>query len=219
MRRLSILGGIVLVAAALGVATAATQTPTNTWICHTADRQSYVAIRVAKSQVRGHLRHGDVVVPAASQNRAAARAFCRSLPLVTPLRGGQKLDATLTPVAPNTLGSGTAIVRASVTQQRLCWTLRFTMTAKQIEAIGPITAAHIHGPRPATDIVVPFTLSSKTLMELNEVLASGATARARDCQTNVAKATIRAILQNPDRYYVNVHTSTFPGGALQGPLS
>ena len=29
---------------------------------------------------------------------------------------------------------------------------------------------------------------------------------------------IRRIVRRPRRYYVNVHTTPFPGGAIQGPL-
>jgi hypothetical protein len=30
---------------------------------------------------------------------------------------------------------------------------------------------------------------------------------------------IKAIIQHPEKYYVNVHTAEFPGGALRGQLS
>jgi CHRD domain len=30
---------------------------------------------------------------------------------------------------------------------------------------------------------------------------------------------IKAIIQHPENYYVNVHTAEFPGGALRGQLS
>jgi hypothetical protein len=35
----------------------------------------------------------------------------------------------------------------------------------------------------------------------------------------VDRAKIRQLLRNLDDFYVNVHTTVFPGGALQGTLS
>jgi hypothetical protein len=35
----------------------------------------------------------------------------------------------------------------------------------------------------------------------------------------VDQGLIKAIIQNPERYYVNVHNADFPGGALRGQLS
>ena len=98
---------------------------------------------------------------------------------------------------PNGRGSFTAIVDGN----RLCYGL----TNRNIE---DPAAAHIHRGRTgvAGDIVVPLEQPSS-----GDPGASSACAR-------VARSVSRAILQNPNRYYVNVHTAGFPDGAIRGQL-
>ncbi len=38
-----------------------------------------------------------------------------------------------------------------------------------------------------------------------------------DC-TNVDRARIKDIIQNPQNYYANIHNATFPAGAIRGQL-
>ena len=98
---------------------------------------------------------------------------------------------------PNGRGSFTAIVDGN----RLCYGL----TNRNIE---DPAAAHIHRGRTgvAGDIVVPLEQPSS-----GDPGASSACAR-------VARSVSQAILQNPNRYYVNVHTAGFPDGAIRGQL-
>jgi hypothetical protein len=98
---------------------------------------------------------------------------------------------------PNGRGSFTAIVDGN----RLCYGL----TNRTIE---DPAAAHIHRGRAgvAGDIVVPL-----------EQPSSGDPGASSDC-VRVARPLARAILQNPNRYYVNVHTAGFPDGAIRGQL-
>jgi hypothetical protein len=100
----------------------------------------------------------------------------------------------------NGRGSFTAIVDGD----QLC----FGITVKNLGA-APV-AAHIHGPaRPNQNagIVVALTAPS-----------SGDPGASSGCVT-VEPTVARAILKKPHRYYANVHTTQFPGGAVRGQLS
>ena len=99
---------------------------------------------------------------------------------------------------PNGRGSFTATVDGG----RLC----FGITIKNID---PPIAAHIHrgGPNKAGGVVVPLTPHPTT----------GDPGASSGCVT-VAADLARAILKNPHRYYANVHTAPFPGGAVRGQL-
>jgi hypothetical protein len=98
---------------------------------------------------------------------------------------------------PNGRGSFTAIVDGN----QLCYGL----TNRNIE---DPAAAHIHRGRPgvAGDVVIPLQQPS-----------SGDPGASSDCVT-VARQLARAILKNPNRYYVNVHTAGLPDGAIRGQL-
>jgi CHRD domain len=213
VRRLLLLAALVLTAVAASATTNA-QPSTKLWICHKADENRYVAIRVrSRAQLRGHMRHGDISA-GVPQTRAAARAFCRAL-TITPTRGGQRNDATLTPVAPNTTGSGSFTFRAAQGRETLCWSLTVQNLAP---AAGAVTMAHIHGPLPSTAIFIGLTLSPTQLANLNASLSSTGRASVSGCET-VDRAKVRQLLRNLDDFYVNVHTTTFPNGALQGTLA
>jgi hypothetical protein len=73
----------------------------------------------------------------------------------------------------------------------------------------PATAAHIHkaGPDAAGPVVVPFQN------------APDAQGMGRGCVTNVPADIVNGLLTTPGNYYVNVHTSDFPAGAIRGQLS
>lgn len=108
---------------------------------------------------------------------------------------GVKLTATLVPVQ-GASGSGTATVTIRIGMSRLCSTLT-------VNGVMDVTVAHIH--RVSTGaIVVPLTAPT--------------TGTASGC-TTVEKALLQEIVRNPDAFYVNVHTTAFTNGQVQGTLS
>jgi hypothetical protein len=117
--------------------------------------------------------------------------------------GGRPLTATLlgsneVPIMGDPDGSGSFEMTLNLGQGTLTYELN-------VSGIEPATMAHIHvgGAGVAGGVVVPLQAptdgsSSGTLM--------------------VSKELARAMLKNPEGYYVNVHNADYPGGALRGQL-
>lgn len=94
-------------------------------------------------------------------------------------------------------GKGLVNLNLSAGKGTVCWTF------SQISGIGTPSAAHIHkgAPGKAGAVVVPL----------------GTAYKAKGC-TSASKKLIEAIESNPNSYYVNVHTSKYPAGAIRGQL-
>jgi hypothetical protein len=197
MKRLAILI-IVGLATLVGYSSsqAAPPTPKKHVVCHATGsaKKPYRKIVVGtRAALKAHLAHpGDIVDPAGG--------VCPTQSL-TALRGGRPMSTTLAPVAPNTVGSGSFVARSNIGQGRICWSLTVT-------GLSDVTAAHIHylnGPL-ATQIAVPLALPTPF------------TGSATGCAT-VLRALVKQILVHPENFYVNVHTTTYPGGAISGTLA
>ena len=197
MKRLAVLI-IVGLATLVGYSSsqAAPPTPKKHVVCHAtgAAKKPYRKIVVGtRAALKAHLAHpGDIVDPVGG--------VCPSQSL-TALHGGRPISTTLAPVAPNTVGSGTFVARSNIGQGRICWSLTVT-------GLSDVTAAHIHylnGPL-ATQIAVPLALPTPF------------TGSATGCAT-VLRALVKQILVHPENFSVNIHTTTYPGGALSGTLA
>ena len=117
--------------------------------------------------------------------------------------GGVPLAATLTgaaevpPADPD--GTGFALIRLNYGQGTVCWEL----TVSNIE---PATAAHIHSAAKGVNgpVVIPLTPPT-----------SGSSSGCRSVNQDL----IKAIIQHPELYYVNVHNAPYPAGAIRGQLA
>ena len=120
----------------------------------------------------------------------------------TATNGGRPLHATLLPqnqsppVASN--GSGTALVTLNQGRGEVCWDISVTNLTT------PVILAHIHHGAVGVNgpVVVDF-------MEPTNGLHGCVSADA---------GLIKQIRQNAADYYVNVHTTMFPGGEVRGQL-
>jgi CHRD domain len=98
------------------------------------------------------------------------------------------------------VATGAATVRVRSGRARVCYSL----VARDLS--GRAVAAHIH--RGAAGTAGPVVIPLKT---------PNASGRASGC-AKTSRSLVRAILRRPSRYYVNVHTREFPGGAIRGQL-
>ena len=119
--------------------------------------------------------------------------------------GGRKFTTTMTGaqeiLGGDPDGSGTAMLELNPGAGQVC----FELTVTNITL--PATGAHIHAAPAGVNgpIVVPLTAPDASGS------SSGCVSADRDL--------IKAIIQNPENYYVNVHNVDFPGGAIRGQLS
>ena len=97
-------------------------------------------------------------------------------------------------------GSGSATITLDPESGEVCW----DMTA---EDIGAVTQSHIHtGAEGASGgVLIPLDVD-------------GFDGSTEGCTSDVAAADIQMVLDNPAGFYVNLHTTDFPAGAIRGQL-
>jgi len=126
----------------------------------------------------------------------AAPAGAKVKRLEAKMTGAQETPATDPDAA------GTAKLRLNAATKRVCFTIRVNA------AVEDVAAAHIHKGNKG--------VAGNILVALINAPRSGH--KFTGCEKNVARSVIRAILRHPRRYYVNVHTTDFPGGEIRGQL-
>jgi len=145
------------------------------------------------------------------QSRVIAVALSLSLTLVvagSAFAAGRPLTATMVganevPGPGDPDGSGIARVTLNQGQGQVCWSI----TVENITL--PATAAHIHAGAAGS--------SNPPVVDLG---APGADGTSVGCTDGVSKELIKDIRQNPENYYVNVHTLPgFAAGAIRGQLT
>jgi hypothetical protein len=133
---------------------------------------------------------GLVTASAHTQKQAARLRVFR-----VPLAGENETPAG-DPVA-----TGSATVRVRSGRARVCYSL----VARDLS--GRAVAAHIH--RGAAGTAGPIVIPLKT---------PNASGKASGC-AKASKSLVKAILARPSRFYVNVHTREFLGGAIRAQLA
>jgi CHRD domain len=95
-------------------------------------------------------------------------------------------------------GTGSFKVTLNPSRGQVCYELT-------VANIGTATAAHIHSG--AADVAGPVVM----------MLKAPSNGSSKDCST-LDQDKITDIIKNPTSYYVNVHNSEFPNGAIRGQL-
>ena len=88
-------------------------------------------------------------------------------------------------------------------------TLCYVLT---VQGIGAATAAHIHEGAPGENGPVVVNLAAPADGNAADCLSESEEGKFVDGQTAAE------ILANPEDYYVNVHNTEYPGGAIRGQL-
>jgi hypothetical protein len=119
-------------------------------------------------------------------------------PLSTSLSGAEEVPPVPTP------GTGTFVATLNQGQGQICYELTVSDLLHPVRPAGG--GAHIHRAPAGTNggVVVP-------LIAPVDGASSG-------CAT-VSRELIKEIRQNPENFYVNVHTLGYPGGEVRGQLS
>ena len=128
-----------------------------------------------------------------------APAYGEGRPFSTTLTGAAEV-----PGPGDADASGTAFITLNQGQGEVCFDLSWTGID------GTVVAAHIH--------VGPAGVAGPVVVPLFTDVALSGTDSASGCVSGVSEELIKAIRHDPENYYVNIHSSVFPAGAVRGQL-
>ena len=150
------------------------------------------------------MRKGSLVVVAigAMLVTTMAVAVAGGRPLSTTLSGAQEVPSGVG----DPDGTGTAKLTLNAGQEEVCYEL----TWQNLD--GTVQRAHIHE--------APAGSNGGIVVSLFEAQSFPGTGNASGCDLGDAtRDEIQRILQNPSGFYVNIHDTVRPGGAVRGQLS
>jgi hypothetical protein len=123
--------------------------------------------------------------------------------------GGRPFSTTLTgaaevpgPADPD--ASGTAYITLNQGQGEVC----FALSWQDID--GTVVASHIHQ--------APAGIAGPIVVPLFTGASFASTGSTSGCISGVSEDLIKDIRHNPADYYVNIHSTVFPAGAIRGQL-
>ncbi len=123
-------------------------------------------------------------------------------PLATDLSGAEEVPAGIG----DPDGTGTAELTLNAGQEEVCYEL----TWENLD--GTVQRAHIHE--------APAGVNGGITVSLFEGQSFSGTGSAEGCDLgNATREEIERILQDPSGFYVNIHDTVRPGGAIRGQLS
>jgi hypothetical protein len=154
------------------------------------------------------LAAGCALLVGCQQNRFTASETVRLAVVASADHSGTRLATAMTqevtsvpPWQGDSDGRGSALLTINRVQQQVCWQLYVSSITL------PAASAHIHKAAPRVRGAIVVALS-----------APDATGLAAGCATGLSVELLDEILRQPDGFYVNVHTSDYPGGAVRGQL-
>ena len=124
----------------------------------------------------------------------AQAAAAATITFIVPLDGQQEVNAGGTPGQGDLDGSGTATLVIDDVANTISWNIVVSNIAL------PLAAAHIHG--------APAGTNGSPVVDFSGQLTG----------SSLLDADLVAVLANPSNFYVNLHNSAFPAGALRGQL-
>jgi hypothetical protein len=173
---------------------------------NTKERQAPMSTRLLRTAVLALIPLGFI---GCVQDAPTAAGTTLRLALVTGAdHGGRPFSEHMTqevtstpPYAGDPDGTGVALITLNLGQREICWHTSVSKVAL------PATASHIHQAVAGVRGPIVVVLSPPD-----------ATGEAVGCRSGLDPDLLGDILLHPESYYVNVHTTEFPSGAIRAQL-